>query len=237
MLQPLAAVTLWVVATGAGGVAWAQGSIHGGPRPLTTAVPPAPPHGGGGPMAPAPEWRPRGFKPERLGRDDRPNKGDKADREKLRQEILDQFRAMRMWTLTEELKLDEPTAARLFPLLSRYDDLERDLGKERGQTMRTLRELLAMPTPDTPQIEALVDKLTSLRARRHTLEAEKTAALRRVLSPVQMAKMLMLAPRIDEGFRRRIHEAMGKDDAAGAPLGAPAPSHPRAPAPPVRTPR
>ena len=57
-----------------------------------------------------------------------------TDREKLRDQIFDQLRAERMWKLTDALKLDEATAARVFPLLSKYDDQERTLGHERGQT-------------------------------------------------------------------------------------------------------
>jgi Spy/CpxP family protein refolding chaperone len=144
------------------------------------------------------------------------HKGSSAERERLRDQIFDQMRAERMWRLTDALKLDEASAAKVFPLLSKYDEQERTLGHERGQTYRDLRDATEAATPDTPRIGALVDKLLALRARRQALEAEKVTALRKVLTPVQMAKMMLLVPRIEDGFRQRIHEAIDgtRDEAA-----------------------
>lgn len=142
---------------------------------------------------------------------------NKADREKLRDQIFDQLRAERMWKLTDALKLDEATAAKLFPLLSKYDEQERNLGKERGETHRELRQIVESASPDTARLNALIDKLVGLRTRRHELEVSKLAALRKVLQPVQMAKMMMLTPRMDESFRRRIHDAIEGSDGDPAP--------------------
>jgi Spy/CpxP family protein refolding chaperone len=139
----------------------------------------------------------------------RPAAGErKVDKERLREQILDKLRTERMWKLTEALKLDEATAARLFPLLAKYDDQERAIGKERAPLAKELREALLAPSPDGTRINGLVDRLIAMRARRQALEAEKLAAVRKVLSPAQMGKMLLLAPKIDEGFRERIREAV-----------------------------
>src|SRR3954447_997516 len=132
----------------------------------------------------------------------------KAEKERLREQIIDKLRAERMWKLTEALKLDEPTAARLFPLLAKFDDQERAIGKERGPILRDLRDALVAPTQDTNRINGLVDRLMGIRAHRQALEAEKLASVRKVLSPAQMGKLLLLAPKIDEGFRERIREAV-----------------------------
>jgi|1185.fasta_scaffold21390_2 Spy/CpxP family protein refolding chaperone len=146
-----------------------------------------------------------------------PNAAADARKERLRDQIFDQMRAERMWKLTDALKLDEATAAKVFPLLSKYDDHERAIGHERGQKFRELRELAEGPSPDAGRIDALVDKLLALRARRQALETEKTAALRKVLRPVQMAKLMLLTPRIEEAFRQRIHEALdAAEPAAGS---------------------
>jgi Spy/CpxP family protein refolding chaperone len=147
---------------------------------------------------------------------------DKAiEREKLRDQIFDQLRAERMWKLTDALKLDEATAAKLFPLLSKFDEQERNLGRERGETHRELRAATEAPTPDNARLDALISKLIALRGRRHDIEVEKLAALRKILKPLQMAKLMMLVPRMDESFRRRIHDAIeGPDgETAGDPAG------------------
>ena len=139
----------------------------------------------------------------------------RADREKMRDQIFDQLRAERMWKLTEALKLDEATAAKLFPLLSKFDEHERNLGRERGETHRELRQTVEAPAPDIARMDALIDKLIALRGRRHDLEVEKLTALRKVLKPLQMAQLMMLVPRMDDAFRRRIHDAMESKDGEG----------------------
>src|SRR5262245_15728481 len=129
-------------------------------------------------------------------------------REQLRRQVMDQMRTMRMWRITEELRLDEATAAKLFPLLSKYDDRERELGKERPQIVRELRQALDSPNPDGPRIDRLVTRLLEIRTRRQALEQEKIAAMRKILSPAQMGKLVLLLPRIEESLRNRIRDAI-----------------------------
>src|SRR2546423_693839 len=53
--------------------------------------------------------------------------GGTADRrspDQLRKEVLERMRALRAWRIVDELKLDEATSARLFPILAKYDDQE-----------------------------------------------------------------------------------------------------------------
>ncbi len=144
------------------------------------------------------------------------------DRGRLEQQVIDQMRALRMWKITEELKLDEATATRLFPVLARFDEQAKALGGEKGELHQTLRAELAQPTPDPGRVDALVDRLLANRARRLTLEQERFKATRKVLTPVQQAKLLLLLPRIEDGFRRRIHEAMERERGGGPGDKAPA---------------
>jgi hypothetical protein len=145
----------------------------------------------------------------------------KAEKEHLREQIIDKLRAERAWKLTEALQLDEPTAAKLFPLLAKFDDQERAIGKERGPIVRDLRDALDAPHADANRINGLVERLMSIRTRRQALEAEKLAAVRKVLTPAQMGKLMLLAPRIDEGFRERIREAVQSSRQGGELRGKP----------------
>jgi Spy/CpxP family protein refolding chaperone len=147
----------------------------------------------------------------------------KAEKERLREQIIDKLRAERMWKLTEALKLDEPTAAKLFPLLAKFDDQERAIGKERGPVVRELKDALEAHGPDTNKINGLVDRLMDIRRRRQALEGEKLAAVRKVLTPEQMGKLMLVAPRIDEGFRERIREAVQSARQTGELRGKPRP--------------
>lgn len=146
----------------------------------------------------------------------------KQAREKLRQQVIDQMQTMRMWKITEELKLNEATAAQVFPLLARLDEQEREIARERGEIFHQLRNEVQAPAPDSARIGSLIDRFVANRARKVALEQEKLAALRRILTPVQLAKILMLLPRIDEGFRHHIRETMngGRFGGGGADRGA-----------------
>src|SRR6185295_2023525 len=66
----------------------------------------------------------------------RPGAPAAADR---REEIKKRIRAMRAYTLTEELKLDPEIAGQLFPLLARYDDETDKLLEKRVEVQRRLR--------------------------------------------------------------------------------------------------
>ncbi len=143
----------------------------------------------------------------------------RADRERLRHEIFDHMSAVRRWKIVEELKLDDATAARFFPLLTKHDEQERQFAKERGEVYREMWPLLRSPNPDSARVDAMVGRLLALRDRRNAVEAEKIAAARKVLTPVQMAKLLTLLPRIDEGFRQRIREAVDTGRGKGGPDG------------------
>ncbi len=134
---------------------------------------------------------------------------DSPERDKMRGEIFDQLRTYRMWKITEELKLDQATAARLFPIFARYDEQSMDVGRQWGETYRDLKLALEAQKPDNARLETLMDRFVALRARRGTLEVDRSVAVRKVLTPVQSAKLIMLLPRIDDSFRHRIHEALG----------------------------
>jgi Spy/CpxP family protein refolding chaperone len=129
-------------------------------------------------------------------------------REHLRQQAIEQMQTMRMWRITQELKLDQATAAKVFPLLAKMDEQERELARGRMDTFRALRQELDAPAPDNKRVNGFIDQMIAQRTRRAAFENERLTALRKVLSPVQHAKMMMLLPRIEEGFRQRIRESM-----------------------------
>jgi Spy/CpxP family protein refolding chaperone len=159
--------------------------------------------------------------------------GDHEQRERLRQEVIDQMRIVRMWKMTEELKLDEATAAKLFPLLAKFDDQARDIGREHHETMRSLWKETSAERPDELRLRGMVEKLNALRAKRNQLEEERWQALRQVLTTLQQAKLMLLLPRLEDGFRRRIREAW-EEQRRGPDGGGPRPPGPRPPFDPAK---
>lgn len=136
-----------------------------------------------------------------------PGPGGDRGPEELRRDVVERMRAMRAWKLTEALKLDEATSAKLFPVLARFDDKEMDLGKERNEIMRGLNAEVEAPKPDNARLTQYVDRMLALRVKQRAIEDDKVKELRKVLTPLQQARLMMILPRIEQHFRERMREA------------------------------
>ena len=147
---------------------------------------------------------------------DRPGAGQ-ADKAALKKRI----RAMRVWYLTEELELDDATAARLFPVLGKYDDQLEALQVEGARLRGELRQSLAGRRRGNPADSALlVDALLAHYDKVYQLQRDRIIAARKVLTPAQTGRLILVLPRVDNAIRRQIGrvmrgQAMGKRGARG----------------------
>jgi Spy/CpxP family protein refolding chaperone len=113
-----------------------------------------------------------------------------------------------MWKLTEELKLDQATAAKVFPVLAQFDEKGKQISKERWELARDVQDQVDGGKPDEARLRKLIDQLQANQNRRNSLDEERFKALRQALTPLQQAKLLLLLPRIEDDFRHRIREAI-----------------------------
>ncbi len=134
---------------------------------------------------------------------------DHRSPDQLRQEVLDRMRALRAWRIVEGLKLDETTSARLFPILARYDERETAIAAERRDIMHELGAMTDAPRPEDARITAAINRLLANRAKQRTLEDDRIRDLRKVLTPAQQAKLVMLLPRLERQLARWVHEVAG----------------------------
>jgi Spy/CpxP family protein refolding chaperone len=141
--------------------------------------------------------------------------GDHRTPDQLRKEVLERMRALRAWKIVEALKLDEATSARLFPILSRYDEREMAIAAERHVIMRDLREATEAAHPDDARLTATLNKLLANRAAQRALHDDRIKDVRKVLTPVQQAKLVLLLPRMEHDFAGWIHEASGRGGGPG----------------------
>src|SRR4029078_4801687 len=88
---------------------------------------------------------------------------DKRTPEQLRKEVLERMRALRAWRIVDELKLDETTSARLFPILATYDAEELAAADERRDIAQEIKVLLAAPQPDDAKLNAAVNRMLANR--------------------------------------------------------------------------
>lgn len=116
---------------------------------------------------------------------------------------------MRAWYLTEQLALDEATSARLFPVLVRFDDRIDELHQRGVQLRRALRREMAAARPNPAALDRMVNGLLAHYEDVYRVQRERFAAVRRVVTPAQSAKLLLVLPRIDDAIRRQIQRAMG----------------------------
>jgi hypothetical protein len=159
--------------------------------------------GGSGELKPPPPLFPgKGAKRgQRAGKGRAGNAAQPADREAVRKKI----RAMRTWYLTEELALDDATAAKLFPILAKYDDQLDALHTDGARLRRTLRQGLVRGQGDTGrQVDALLAHYDKV----YQLQRERLLAARKVLTPSQSGRLVLVMPRVDNAIRRQIGNVM-----------------------------
>jgi Spy/CpxP family protein refolding chaperone len=123
-------------------------------------------------------------------------------REKVKQKIL----AFRAFRLTEELNLDEAAAARVFPLLTKYDQQVEQLTVERV----TLNKALRNPPTGAKAADELIRRALTNRRAFIDLEEQRINELRKVLSPEQTVRLLVVLPEIERQIKEQIRRAVRK---------------------------
>ena len=122
--------------------------------------------------------------------------------------VRERWRMMRMWKLTDSLALDEATGSKLFPLLNRYDDQEDAVHKDVRDTEIKLRDALKAGKQDGKKLTELVDRIVKNHEKLGQLRLERIREARKVLTPVQQARLALLLPRIERHFHQMIEKAM-----------------------------
>jgi hypothetical protein len=123
-----------------------------------------------------------------------------------REQIKKKIRALRAYTLTEELALDEQTAGRLFPVLARFDDETDRLLEKRVDVQRRLRR--ADSLRDGRAIERLIDEAVANQRGFWELEDKRLAELRKILTPIQAARLLVVLPALERRIQNQLRKAI-----------------------------
>jgi hypothetical protein len=138
-----------------------------------------------------------------------------------REQIKKKIRALRAYTLTEELTLDEHTAARLFPVLSRYDDDFDRLLEQRVDLHRRLRRAAARAGGnDTRAIDRVIDEATANQRAFWDLQDKRLVTLRKILTPAQTAKLLVVLPAIERRIENQLRKAIQRRSGSSVDPGA-----------------
>jgi hypothetical protein len=134
-----------------------------------------------------------------------------------RERIKKRIRALRAYTLTEELALDETAASRLFPILARYDD---EMGKHVATRFRLKQDLdAAVARNDDRSIDRLIDELVANQSALHALDTKRFGEVRKVLTPRQSARLIVVLPAIERKVQNMLQRAVEGRGAGGGRRG------------------
>ena len=129
---------------------------------------------------------------------------DGQKRAQVRQRITE----FAMQQITQQLALDAPTAQRFRQVAEKYEPQIAGLHREVGMAMKELKAQLAALKPDEAKLSQLADTIFNDRAKVQALEAQRTAENRRVLTPVQIAKLIVVWPKINHQIKVEIWQAV-----------------------------
>jgi len=136
-----------------------------------------------------------------------PRRDPAADR---RADIKRKIRVLRAATLTDALRLDDKTLARLLPVLAKWDDVTEDLLRKRVDIQHRLDAVDSVRAPKV--VDKLIDDAVANQKAFWNLEEKRLVELRKILTPGQTARLLIVLPR----FERRIQNQLRRALANGA---------------------
>jgi Spy/CpxP family protein refolding chaperone len=136
-----------------------------------------------------------------------------ADARQRRDKIKQRIRALRAYTLTEQLELDEATAGKLFPVLAKYDEEFDRLLLARADLQRRLS---GASSADAKATDKLIDEATANQRAIWDTEVRRLDQLRKILTPKQVAKLLVVLPAMERKLQAELRKVVGKAPRADA---------------------
>ena len=131
-----------------------------------------------------------------------------ADEGEMRDRVREHVRTLRTAKLIEILDLDQAGAAKLFPVLNKYDDAIAAVMRDLGETRREMKHMIESGKADDAKLNKMIDQVLAGMDKRHRLEQERAKEVRTILPPTQVAKIVVALPRIERFINRELHEAM-----------------------------
>jgi Spy/CpxP family protein refolding chaperone len=162
---------------------------------LTTAIA----IGAAAPAVFAQQGPPAGQHEDMPALENQPGRGNILSEEK-REEIRKKIEVVRIWRLTEQLKLDTTTSAKLASLMSSIDEQRKGIIQAQMMSMRELRSTLKSQKLDEAKIKSLLDNLESNQLSMQKLRERQWKGLRDILTIEQQARFLLF----QQAFRHEI---------------------------------
>ncbi|HUJ19515.1 MAG TPA: Spy/CpxP family protein refolding chaperone [Nitrospirota bacterium] len=147
-----------------------------------------------------------------------PQGREPAPSEAKREAVRKKVEAVRMWRMTEELKLDEKTSTQLASFLSSIEGKRRGLIRAHMNGMKELRAALDAGKPDEGRLKGTIDKIEKNQRAMVDLRQKEIDGIKGMLSTEQQARYLVF----QQDFRREIRGMIeGARAGGGQTRGAP----------------
>lgn len=132
-------------------------------------------------------------------REEGPMNQERADELRKRIELI------WMWKLTEELDLTKEEGAKVFPLLSTYEDKKRELREENRRIVHTLKQMIDKGAPEG-DLKRTIKSLEDNERKLNKVKEEGFQELAKILPVEKQAKYIVF----QEYFRHEIHGLIKK---------------------------
>ncbi len=130
-----------------------------------------------------------------------------SERERVRRRID----MLRIWRLTSELNLDEPTARKLFPVLHAFQVRRSQLRSECNRIEKKLALELRNEQRNGEKIKSLIEAYKQNELKKYELYQEEARKLEDVLTPRQYAQYILFAERFNLELQYIFREALGRN--------------------------
>jgi len=132
-----------------------------------------------------------------------------------REEIRKKMEMVRIVRLTEELKLDETTAAKFIPVITALDQRRRSLMSENRHAMQELRTELSAPQPDEGRMKAVIARIEKNHREIASLREKDLQAARDNLSVSQQARYILFIQEFMREMRGMVEGVRGSGPGKG----------------------
>jgi len=136
-----------------------------------------------------------------------------------REEVRKKIEAIKIWKLTEALKLDPDTSARLAAVINPLDQQRMDIAREQMTAMRELRSLLQSPKPDEAKLKTAIDKLEKNHVAMQETRNKEFKAVKGILTTEQQARFIIFQQDFRREMRGMIAGARGNGGGPGKGMG------------------
>jgi len=125
----------------------------------------------------------------------------------LRTKIAKRIQQWRMMRIIQAINLSTSQAPKFFATANKFEKQLKPRRQGNHKIMKQLRQMVASGKYQAAKINRLAAQLMKNQIAIKQIELRRFQAVRKILKPKQLAKLIIIMPRIERQIRRMIHRA------------------------------